>query len=178
MKRRFPLRAADRSIDACFCGALASGRIAVGVPSLARDTQQTDLGTHDVIEEQKCGFECVSRDQWGPVNVWNTTRQAGEGKGVRFDPIGGSWFTNKANTERRCQSSKSSRGRLGRRGQFEVVFQVHEGPEAGDKAERWPEKLRRMARHFHLKPNELANRMIVAGMLALEREDPTTSRIL
>jgi len=53
-----------------------------------------------------------------------------------------------------------------------VVFQVHEGPEEGDKAERWPEKLRRMARHFHVKPNELANQMIAAGILALEREDP------
>jgi hypothetical protein len=29
-----------------------------------------------------------------------------------------------------------------------------------------------MARYFHVKPNELANRMIAAGILALEREDP------
>jgi hypothetical protein len=55
---------------------------------------------------------------------------------------------------------------------LKVVFQVHEGPEGGGKAERWPEKLRRMARYFHIKPNELANRMIAAGILALEREDP------
>jgi hypothetical protein len=51
-----------------------------------------------------------------------------------------------------------------------VVFQVHEGPEGG-KVERWPEKLRRLARYFHSKPNELANRMIAAGIDALERED-------
>ena len=38
--------------------------------------------------------------------------------------------------------------------------------------ERWPEKLRRMARYFRVKPNELPNRMIAAGILALEREDP------
>jgi hypothetical protein len=55
---------------------------------------------------------------------------------------------------------------------LKVVFQVHEGPEGSDRVERWPEKLRRMARYFHVKPNELANRMIAAGILALEREDP------
>ena len=53
-----------------------------------------------------------------------------------------------------------------------VVFQVREGPEGNETVERWPEKLRRMARHFRAKPNELANRMIAAGILALEREDP------
>jgi hypothetical protein len=52
-----------------------------------------------------------------------------------------------------------------------VVFQLQEGPEEGEKAERWPEKLRRIARRLGLKPNELANRMIAAGILALERED-------
>jgi hypothetical protein len=52
-----------------------------------------------------------------------------------------------------------------------VVFQLQEGPEEGEKAERWPEKLRRVARYLRLKPNELANRMIAAGILALERED-------
>ena len=61
---------------------------------------------------------------------------------------------------------------------LKVVFQVQEGPEGSEKVERWPEKLRRMARYFGVKPNELANRMIAAGILALEREDPTTSRIL
>ena len=53
-----------------------------------------------------------------------------------------------------------------------VVFQVQEGPEGSERVERWPEKLRRMARYFGVKPNELANRMIAAGILALEREDP------
>ena len=52
-----------------------------------------------------------------------------------------------------------------------VVFQLQEGPEEGEKAERWPEKLRRIAKYLGLKPNELANRMIAAGILALERED-------
>ena len=56
---------------------------------------------------------------------------------------------------------------------LKVVFQVHEGPEGSDRVERWPEKLRRMARYFHVRPNELANRMIAAGILALEREDPS-----
>jgi hypothetical protein len=55
---------------------------------------------------------------------------------------------------------------------LKVVFQVHEGPEGSDRIERWPEKLRRMAKYFRVKPNELANRMIAAGILALEREDP------
>jgi hypothetical protein len=52
-----------------------------------------------------------------------------------------------------------------------VVFQVHEGPEGSERAERWPEKLRRIARYFRVKPNELANRMIAAGIHALERQD-------
>jgi hypothetical protein len=52
-----------------------------------------------------------------------------------------------------------------------VVFQLQEGPEEGEKAERWPEKLRRIAKYLRLKPNELANRMIAAGILALEREE-------
>ena len=60
---------------------------------------------------------------------------------------------------------------------LKVVFQVHEGPEGSDRVERWPEKLRRMAKYFRVKPNELANRMIAAGILALERETPTTIRI-
>ena len=51
-----------------------------------------------------------------------------------------------------------------------VVFQLQEGPEEG-KAERWPEKLRRIAKYLGLKPNELANRMMAAGILALEKED-------
>ena len=55
---------------------------------------------------------------------------------------------------------------------MKVVFQVQEGPEGNERVERWPEKLRRMARYFGVKPNELANRMIAAGILALEREDP------
>jgi hypothetical protein len=59
-----------------------------------------------------------------------------------------------------------------REANLKVVFQVQEGPEGGEKVERWPEKLRRMARYFGVKPNELANRMIAAGILALDREDP------
>jgi hypothetical protein len=55
---------------------------------------------------------------------------------------------------------------------LKVVFQVQEGPEGSEKVERWPEKLRRMARYFRVKPNELANRMIAAGIHALENEDP------
>ena len=55
---------------------------------------------------------------------------------------------------------------------MKVVFQVQEGPEGSERVERWPEKLRRMAKYFGVKPNELANRMIAAGILALEREDP------
>ncbi|HEY5813196.1 MAG TPA: hypothetical protein VIT23_11165 [Terrimicrobiaceae bacterium] len=58
-----------------------------------------------------------------------------------------------------------------RKANLRVVFQVQEGPEEGKKAERWPEKLRRMARYLGVKPNELVNRMIAAGILALERED-------
>jgi hypothetical protein len=64
--------------------------------------------------------------------------------------------------------------RASKRGEanLKVIFQVHEGPEAGEKAECWPEKVRRMAKHFHVRPNELANRMIAADILTLEREDP------
>ena len=50
--------------------------------------------------------------------------------------------------------------------------QVQERAEGPEGVERWPEKLRRMARYFGIKPNELANRMIAAGIAALEREDP------
>jgi len=52
-----------------------------------------------------------------------------------------------------------------------IVFQVHEGSETGKQADRWPTKLRRMAEYFQIKPNDLVNRMIVAGITALERED-------
>ena len=55
---------------------------------------------------------------------------------------------------------------------LKVVFQVQEGPEGNKRAERWPEKLRRMAKYFSVNPNELANRMIAAGIHAVEREDP------
>jgi hypothetical protein len=41
----------------------------------------------------------------------------------------------------------------------------------GEQAERRSQKLRRTARCFDIKPNELANRMIAAGIVALERED-------
>ena len=51
-----------------------------------------------------------------------------------------------------------------------VVFGVQEG--AGGQGEGGSEKLRRIARYFDIKPNELANRMIAAGIVALEREDP------
>ena len=52
-----------------------------------------------------------------------------------------------------------------------VIFQVWEGPEMGEQAEARSQKLRRTARCFDIKPNELANRMIEAGIIALERED-------
>jgi hypothetical protein len=52
-----------------------------------------------------------------------------------------------------------------------VIFQVGEGPAIGEQAESWSQKLRRMARCLDIKPNELANRMIAAGIVALERED-------
>jgi hypothetical protein len=52
-----------------------------------------------------------------------------------------------------------------------VTFQVGEGPEMGEQAESWSQKLRRTARCLDIKPNELANRMIGAGIVALERED-------
>ena len=52
-----------------------------------------------------------------------------------------------------------------------VIFQVWEGPEMGEQAEARSQKLRRTARCFDIKPNELANRMIAAGIIALERED-------
>jgi hypothetical protein len=35
-----------------------------------------------------------------------------------------------------------------------------------------------MARHFGVKPNELANRMIAAGFLALEREAQRVERLV
>ena len=41
----------------------------------------------------------------------------------------------------------------------------------GEQAERRSQKLQRTARCFDIKPNELANRMIAAGIVALERED-------
>lgn len=52
-----------------------------------------------------------------------------------------------------------------------VVFQVYEGNETGKLTERWPAKIRRMAEHFQIKPNELVNRMIAAGVSALEQEE-------
>ena len=55
---------------------------------------------------------------------------------------------------------------------LKLVFQVQKGPKGRGEAERWPDKLRRTASYFAVKPNELANWMIAAGLVALEREDP------
>lgn len=54
-----------------------------------------------------------------------------------------------------------------------IVFQVYEGFETGKLAERWPTKIRRIAEHLQMKPNELVNRMIAAGVSALEQEEPS-----
>jgi hypothetical protein len=118
-------------------------------------------------------YRDVPPHQWESVNVWKLR----QGKPVKTK--------SSVSTNRRAlvyqqgeyrkalpKLKEFERAFEAREANLKVVFQVHEGPEAGDKAERWPEKLRRMARHFHLKPNELANRMIAAGIVALEREDP------
>jgi len=55
---------------------------------------------------------------------------------------------------------------------LKIVFQLREGPKLKEQSERWPDKLRRTASHLGIKPNELGNRMIAAGIVALEREDP------
>jgi len=115
----------------------------------------------------------VSPRQWEFVNVWKL-RQGKTSK----TPLGSRSIQRAMALEqgyyRQAVLKLKEFERAFRTGQanLRAVFQVHEGPEGSDKAERWPEKLRRMARYFRVKPNDLANRMIAAGIHALENEDP------
>ena len=111
--------------------------------------------------------------QWDFVNVWKLR----QGKTFKANLPGPSIRRARALQQghyRQAQQKLKAFERAFQAGEanLKVVFQVQEGPEGSERVERWPEKLRRMARYFRVKPNELANRMIAAGILALEREDP------
>jgi hypothetical protein len=115
----------------------------------------------------------VAPRQWDFVNAW----QLRQGKTIKT-VIGPSTIQRAMALQqgqyRQAQKKLKEFDRAFQAGEanLKVVFQVQEGPEGSEKVERWPEKLRRMARYFRVKPNELANRMIAAGIHALENEDP------
>jgi hypothetical protein len=115
----------------------------------------------------------VAPRQWDFVNAWKLR----QGKAIKT-VLGPSTIQRAMALQqgqyRQAQQKLKEFDRAFRAGEanLKVVFQVQEGPEGSEKAERWPEKLRRMARYFGVKPNELANRMIAAGIHALENEDP------
>ena len=111
--------------------------------------------------------------QWDFVNIWKLR----QGKTFKT-PLGAPTIQRAMALQqgqyRQAQQKlkEFERAFQAREANLKVVFQVQEGSEGSERVERWPEKLRRMARYFGVKPNELANRMIAAGILALEREDP------
>ena len=111
--------------------------------------------------------------QWDFVNVWKLRR----GKTFKT-PLGGPTIQRAMALQqgqyRQAKQKLKEFERAFQAGEanLKVVFQVQEGPEGSERVERWPEKLRCMARYFGVKSNELANRMIAAGILALERENP------
>jgi hypothetical protein len=115
----------------------------------------------------------VAPRQWDFVNAWKLR----QGKAIKT-VLGPSTIQQAMALQqgqyRQAQQKLKEFDRAFRAGEanLRVVFQVQEGPEGSEKAERWPEKLRRMARYFGVKPNELANRMIAAAIHALENEDP------
>jgi hypothetical protein len=115
----------------------------------------------------------VAPRQWDFVNIWKLR----QGKTFKT-PLGAPTIQRAMALQqgqyRQAQQKLKEFERAFQAGEanLKVVFQVQEGPEVSERVERWPEKLRRMARYFRVKPNELANRMIVAGILALEKEDP------
>jgi hypothetical protein len=115
----------------------------------------------------------VAPRQWDFVNVWKLR----QGKSIKT-VLGPSTIQRALSLQqgyyRQAEPKLKEFERVFQAGKanLRVVFQVHEGPEGSERAERWPEKLRRMARYFCVKPNELANRMIAAGIHALEHEDP------
>ena len=110
--------------------------------------------------------------QWDFVNIWKL-RQGKRFKTSLGATIQRAMKLQKGQYRRAQQKLKEFEKAFCAGGaNLKVVFQVQEGPEGSERVERWPEKLRRMARYFRVKPNELANRMIAAGILALEREDP------
>ena len=118
-------------------------------------------------------FRDVPPRQWDFVNVWKL-RQGKTFKTSLPGPSIRRALALQQGQYREAQPKLKEFERAFQAGEanLKVVFQVHEGPEGSDRIERWPEKLRRMAKYFRVKPNELANRMIAAGILALEREDP------
>jgi hypothetical protein len=111
--------------------------------------------------------------QWDLVNVWRL-RQGKTSK----TPLGSPSIQRAMGLEqsryRQAERRLEEFERAFRAGKanLRVVFQVQEGPKGSERAERWPEKLRRIARYFRIKPNELANRMIAAGIHAHEHEKP------
>ena len=114
----------------------------------------------------------VAPRQWDFVNVWKL-RQGKTIKTVLGPPTIQRAMALQQGYYRQAEPKLREFERTFQAGEanLRVVFQLQEGPEEGEKAERWPGKLRRIARSLGLKPNELANRMIAAGILALERED-------
>jgi hypothetical protein len=114
-------------------------------------------------------FRDVPPRQWDFVNVWKLR----QGKTFKTSLPGPSIRRALALQQGQYREAQPKLKELqAGEANLKVVFQVQEGPEGSEKAERWPEKLRRMARYFGVKPNELANRMIAAGIHALGNEDP------
>jgi hypothetical protein len=111
--------------------------------------------------------------QWDFVNIWKL-RQGKTFKKPFGRPAIQRAMALQQGQYRQAQQKLKQFERAFRAGEanLKVVFQVQEGPEGSVSVERWPEKLRRIAKYFGVRPNELANRMIAAGSLALEREDP------
>jgi hypothetical protein len=115
----------------------------------------------------------VAPRQWDFVNIWKL-RQGKTSKTPLRGPTLQRVLALQQGQYRQAQPKLKEFERALQAGEanLKVVFQVQEGPEGPERVERWPEKLRRTARYFRVKPNELANRMIAAGVHALENEDP------
>ena len=96
-------------------------------------------------------FEDVPPYPWDFVDHWKLR----QGKSIESTTVPKSHSSGRLALAARpvppgpARSSKSSRERFRRAKQIsKVVFQVQEGPEGSDRVERWPEKLRRMAKIF------------------------------
>ena len=115
----------------------------------------------------------VAPHQWDLVNVWKLRQGKASGTPLGSSSIQRAMALEQGHYRQAERKLKEfERAFQAGKANLRVVFQVQEGPEGSERAERWPEKLRRIARYFRVKPNELANRMIAAGIHALEHEDP------